>query len=120
LLDLLAGSLGSQRLRVSAGGATLGPASPFRPLRPSGPPPPLLVPLRLPEHQLHSAHGGERALRDLIRPLLDAYYGHCFKRLCREALPWFYRQEGVAAAFEVGQYWSKTTQIDVVGLRDNN
>jgi uncharacterized protein len=64
--------------------------------------------------------GPDRALRDLIRPHLDAYYGHCFERLCREALPWLYRQEGIAAAFEVGQYWSKTTQIDVVGLRDDN
>lgn len=25
----------------------------------------------------------------------------------------------VAAAFEVGEFWSKTTQIDVVGLRDD-
>lgn len=64
--------------------------------------------------------GADRALRDLIRPHLDAYYGHCFERLCREALPWLYRQEGLTAAFEVGQYWSKTTQIDVVGLRDDN
>jgi hypothetical protein len=63
--------------------------------------------------------GGDRALRDLIRPHLDAYFGLCFERLCREALPWLYRQEGVAAPFEVGQYWSKTTQIDVVGLRDD-
>ena len=64
--------------------------------------------------------GAERALRDLIRPHLDAYYGHCFERLCREALPWLYRKEGITAPFEVGQYWSKTTQIDVVGLRDDN
>ena len=28
-------------------------------------------------------------------------------------------RKGVTAAFEVGQYWSKTTQIDVVGLRDD-
>src|SRR3954453_11978776 len=64
--------------------------------------------------------GADRGLRDLIRPHLDAYYGHCFERLCREALPWLYRKEGIAAAFEVGEYWSKTTQIDVVGLRDDN
>jgi uncharacterized protein len=61
--------------------------------------------------------GAGPALKDLIRPHLDAYFGGCFERLCREALPWLYRQEGVAAAFEVGQYWSKSTQIDVVGLR---
>jgi hypothetical protein len=64
--------------------------------------------------------GADRALRDLIRPHLDAYYGHCFERLCREALPWLYRKEGITAPFEVGQYWSKTTQIDVVGLREDN
>jgi AAA+ ATPase superfamily predicted ATPase len=64
--------------------------------------------------------GADRALKDLIRPHLDAYFGLCFERLCREALPWLYRQEGVTAAFEVGQYWSKATQIDVVGLRDDN
>ena len=63
--------------------------------------------------------GADRALRDLIRPHLEAYFGHAFERLCREALPLLYRQEGLTAAFEVGEYWSKTTQIDVVGLRDD-
>lgn len=63
--------------------------------------------------------GADRALRDLIRPHLDAYFGHAFERLCREALPHLYHQEGLAAAFEIGEYWSKTTQIDVVGLRDD-
>ncbi len=63
--------------------------------------------------------GADRALKDLIRPHLDAWFGLCFERLCREALPWLYRREGVTAAFEVGQYWSKTTQIDVVGLRED-
>ena len=61
--------------------------------------------------------GADRALRDLIRPHLDAWFGLCFERLCREALPWLYRHEGVTAAFEVGEYWSKSVQIDVVGLR---
>jgi AAA+ ATPase superfamily predicted ATPase len=69
-------------------------------------------------HTTYLRHMGPGpAFKDLIRPHLDAYFGHCFENLCREALPWLYRQEGVAAAFEVGQYWSKTTQIDVVGLR---
>ena len=69
-------------------------------------------------HTTYLRHMGPGpAFKDLIRPHLDAYFGHCFESLCREALPWLYRQEGVAAAFEVGQYWSKTTQIDVVGLR---
>src|SRR5262249_13250222 len=57
--------------------------------------------------------GAERALRDLIRPSLDAYFGRCFERLCREALPGLYLREGVTAAFEVGEYWAKDTQIDV-------
>jgi AAA+ ATPase superfamily predicted ATPase len=63
--------------------------------------------------------GSARALRDLIRPHLDAYFGLCFERLCREALPNLYAKEGVTAAFEVGQYWSRDVQIDVVGLRDD-
>ncbi len=61
--------------------------------------------------------GPDRALRELIKPHLDAYFGHCFERLCREALPRLYEREGVTAAFEIGEYWSKATQVDVVGLR---
>ncbi len=71
-------------------------------------------------HTSYSRHmGAERALQDLIRPHLDAYFGRCFERLCREALPHLYRQEGVASAFEVGEYWSRDVQIDVVGVRDD-
>ncbi len=61
--------------------------------------------------------GAERALRERVKPHLDAYLGHCFERLCREALPRLYEREGVEAAFEIGEYWSPETQIDVVGLR---
>ena len=64
--------------------------------------------------------GPERALTDRIRPRLDAYFGQCFERLCREALPHLYQREGVTAAFEIGEYWSKTSQIDLVGLRDDS
>lgn len=63
--------------------------------------------------------GAERALKDLIRPHLDVWFGGCFERLCREALPWLYRQEGLTTAFDVGEYWSKEVQIDVVGVRDD-
>jgi AAA+ ATPase superfamily predicted ATPase len=63
--------------------------------------------------------GSRRALRDLVLPGLDAYFGACFERLCREALPVLYRREGVASPFEVGEYWDKSTQIDVVGLRED-
>jgi hypothetical protein len=54
-----------------------------------------------------------------IRPLLDAYFGSCFERLCREALPWIYEREGVGAAFEIGEFWDRDVQIDVVGVRDD-
>ena len=53
-------------------------------------------------------------------PSLEAWYGGCFERLCREALPLIYAHEGVQAGFEVGEYWSRSTQVDVVGLRDDN
>lgn len=63
--------------------------------------------------------GPEKALRDRIRPHLDAYFGGCFEGLCREALPHLYDAEGVRASFEIGEYWSRSAQIDVVGLRDD-
>jgi hypothetical protein len=39
--------------------------------------------------------------------------------LCRESLGAIYKAEGIAAGFRVGEYWDKTTQIDVVGMRDD-
>jgi AAA+ ATPase superfamily predicted ATPase len=63
--------------------------------------------------------GPARAYRELIRPAIDAYFGACFERLCREALPYLYEREGVSAAYEVGQYWDKSTQIDLIGLRED-
>ncbi len=57
------------------------------------------------------------ALRQIVLPELDAYFGECFERLCREALPFLYAREGVSAEYEVGQYWDKQVQIDVVGYR---
>jgi len=63
--------------------------------------------------------GAARALADRIRPELPAFFGAAFERLCREALPVLYAEEGVTAAFRVGEYWDKHTQIDVVGLRDD-
>jgi AAA+ ATPase superfamily predicted ATPase len=61
--------------------------------------------------------GSQRAWSEHVKPRLDAYFGNCFERLCREALPRLYEREGVRAAFEVGEYWSQQTQIDVVSLR---
>ncbi len=63
--------------------------------------------------------GPERALKDRIRPELESYWGGCFERLCREALPHLYRRERVSASFEIGTYWDKSVQIDLVGLRDD-
>ena len=57
--------------------------------------------------------------RGRIRPELAAYFGSCFERLCREALPDLYEREGVSAGYRVGEYWDKQVQIDVVGLRDD-
>ena len=64
--------------------------------------------------------GAARAFTERIAPSLEAWFADAFERLCREALPSIYAREGVSAAFEVGEYWSAHTQIDVVGLRDDN
>lgn len=64
--------------------------------------------------------GIARTFADAIKPSLDAWFGDGFEQLCREALPLIYAAETVAAAFEVGEFWSKETQIDVVGLRADN
>lgn len=59
------------------------------------------------------------AFRERIRPDLDAYWGSCFERLCRAALPFLYARERVTAHYEIGDYWDKQTQIDVVGYRND-
>ncbi len=64
--------------------------------------------------------GGEKALQWRLKPHLDSYFGYCFERLCREALPRIYDKEGVNASFEIGEYWDPGVQIDVVGVRDDN
>ena len=64
--------------------------------------------------------GPAAAMRDRIRRELPAYYGSCFERMCREALPRIYQREKVSAAFEIGEYWNKEVQIDVVGRRDDH
>ncbi len=67
-----------------------------------------------------SQNGPERMFADQVAPQLDADFGECFERLCREALPALYRQEEVPGSFTVGAYWDAGTQIDVVGLRSDN
>ncbi len=64
-----------------------------------------------------AANGADETLRHRIEPELDTYFGQRFAELCREALPTLYRQEGVVANFEVGDYWNKDVTIDVVGHR---
>ena len=59
----------------------------------------------------------KQAFAQRIRPELPAYEGGCFERLCREALPQLYAREGVGDDFEIGQYWSRDVQIDLVGMR---
>ena len=64
--------------------------------------------------------GAASAFRERIAPALAAWFGGCFERLCCEALPLIYASEGVGAGFEIGEYWSPKTQIDVVGMREDN
>ena len=63
--------------------------------------------------------GPSATFQQLIKPDLEAFFGHCFERLCREALPFLYGAEGVTASAEIGEYWDKHVQVDVVGLRDD-
>ncbi len=72
-----------------------------------------------PNQSLIQQLGAGKALREHIKPQLPAYFGGCFERLCREAMATIYTQEGVGAGFRVGEYWDRTTQIDVVGRRDD-
>lgn len=60
------------------------------------------------------------AYKDLIAGELEAYFGQCFERLCREALGRIYRQDQVRSAFRIGEYWDPRVQIDVVGLREDH
>lgn len=64
--------------------------------------------------------GAARAYSDLIQPELESYFGGCFERLCREALPAIYAREQVTAAFQIGEYWDRDVQIDLVGARDDH
>jgi uncharacterized protein len=66
------------------------------------------------------AHRGPvNGYRDKVRPELDGWFGHAFEQLCREALPRLYEREGVVASFEIGEYWDREAQIDVVSVRSD-
>lgn len=61
--------------------------------------------------------GPDRAFLNLAKPHLESYFGNCFERLCREALPYLLEREGESSATEIfGEYWDSKMQIDVVGL----
>lgn len=72
-----------------------------------------------PEQGFVQRYGAKRSWAELVAPHLDSYFGGCFERLCRQALPALWAEEGVASGGEVGEYWDPKVQIDVVGLRDD-
>ena len=56
---------------------------------------------------------------ELIKPHLDAYFGTGYETLCREALSHLYQREELTCAYEIGEYWDKDIQIDIVGYRQD-
>jgi len=64
--------------------------------------------------------GSSSAFATLIKPELTSYFGSCFEVLCREMMPLLYKKENVTADFDIGEYWDKTCQVDVVGYRSDN
>ncbi len=70
-----------------------------------------------PNHGALEAEGAARFYETRVRPGLDAWFGGRFEALCREALVRHYRGRDIPGGFEVGEYWAKDAQIDVVGLR---
>lgn len=61
----------------------------------------------------------ERAFEQLVAPQWEAFCGEGFERLSREALPLLYAAEGVTGRLQVGEYWDRSIQLDVVGLRSD-
>lgn len=60
-----------------------------------------------------------RAWDQLVAPGLDAWAGDGFERLCRHLLPRLLAAEGVSATVDVGSWWNKQAQVDLVGLRSD-
>lgn len=60
-----------------------------------------------------------RAFDQLVAPQWEAFCGDGFERLCREALPLLYDAEGVTGRVQIGEYWDRTIQVDLVGLRSD-
>ena len=59
----------------------------------------------------------ERAVEQLVLPQWEAFCGDGFERLCREAMPLLLDAEGVTARVQVGEYWDRAIQLDVVAVR---
>ncbi len=55
----------------------------------------------------------------VVAPHIEAYYGERFEKLCHEAISEIYLSDDVAASHEVGEYWDKDVQIDLLSLRDD-
>ncbi|MEQ9320386.1 MAG: ATP-binding protein [Polyangiaceae bacterium] len=70
-----------------------------------------------PNQSFLQRYGGKRGLRERIKPQLDAYFGGAFERLCRQGVLALHDREGVDGPTDVGSFWSKEVQIDVVALR---
>jgi len=63
----------------------------------------------------------DATFKDQIVTDLDAYFGGCFERLCREALCQIYRREAGQFSFQVGEFWKdREVQFDVVGIRSDH
>ncbi len=62
-------------------------------------------------------HPPDRTFEQLVAPQWEAFCGDGFERLCRELLPLIYSKEGVSGQFQIGEYWDRAVQIDVVGVR---
>ena len=58
-----------------------------------------------------------RTFEEIVAPQWEAYCGDGFERLCREAMPFLYEAEGVTGRYQIGEYWDREAQIDVVGVR---
>ncbi|MBZ0232880.1 MAG: ATP-binding protein [Deltaproteobacteria bacterium] len=61
----------------------------------------------------------DKAFDQLVAPEWEAFCGEGFERLCREALWSLYAAEGVTGRSQIGEYWDRSTQLDVVGLRSD-
>jgi uncharacterized protein len=61
-------------------------------------------------------YSSDRVFEQMVAPQWEAFCGDGFERLCREALSLIYASEGVGGRFQIGEYWDRSVQIDVVGL----